>query len=94
MQVRWNYKLQPNRTQQTLMSEWLVTLRKHRNYCLAERQRGFESNHQDSDEPVIYAYGAFCDLTTRVAYGAYTKSRNKHYRYALTLNPSPTGEGL
>ncbi len=23
-----------------------------------------------------------------------TKSRNKHYRYALTLNPSPTGEGL
>ncbi|UUO14999.1 hypothetical protein [Dolichospermum heterosporum] len=31
------------------MSEWLVTLRKHRNYCLAERQRGFETNNQKSD---------------------------------------------
>jgi putative transposase len=36
MQVRWNYKLQPNKGQQALMGEWLVTLRKHRNYCLAE----------------------------------------------------------
>jgi len=70
MQVRWNYKLQPNRTQQALMSEWLVTLRKHRNYCLRERQRGFESNNQNSDEPVMYAYGAFCDLETRVEYCA------------------------
>jgi putative transposase len=71
MQVRWNYKLQPSRAQQALMGEWLVTLRKHRNYCLAERQRGFESNNQDSDQPVQYAYGAFCCLETRVEFGAY-----------------------
>lgn len=71
MQVRWNYKLQPNWTQQALMSEWLVTLRKHRNYCLRERQRGFESNNQDSDQPVMYGYGAFCDLETKNEYGAF-----------------------
>lgn len=52
------------------MHEWLVTLRKHRNYCLAERQSGFESNNQGSDEPVVYAYGALCDLETGVEYGA------------------------
>lgn len=71
MQVRWNYKLQPNRMQQALMSEWLVTLRKHRNYCLAERQRGFESNNQDSDEPVMYAYAAFCNIETHAEFGAF-----------------------
>jgi len=71
MQVRWNYKLQPNKTQQSLMSEWLVTLRKHRNYCLGERQRGFESNNQDSDQPVMYGRGSYCDIETHVEYGAY-----------------------
>lgn len=71
MQVRWNYKLQPNKGQQALMAEWLVTLRKHRNYCLAERQRGFESNNQDSDQPVMYEYGAFCDIETQTEYGAF-----------------------
>jgi len=71
MQVRWNYKLQPNKTQQALMSEWLVTLRKHRNYCLAERKRGFESNNQDSDQPVMYEYGAFCDIDSQIEYGAF-----------------------
>jgi putative transposase len=71
MQVRWNYKLQPNKTQQALMGEWLVTLRKHRNYCLAERQRGFESNNQDSDQPVMYEYGAFCDIDNRVEFGSF-----------------------
>lgn len=53
------------------MSEWLVTLRKHRNYCLAERKRGFETNNQDSDQPVMYQYGAYSDLISRVEYGAY-----------------------
>jgi putative transposase len=48
MQVRWNYKLQPNKGQESLMAEWLVTLRKHRNYCLAERKRGFETNNNDA----------------------------------------------
>jgi putative transposase len=70
MQVRWNYKLQPNKTQQALMSEWLVILRKHRNYCLAERKRGFESNNQDSDQPVMSEYGALCDMLNRIEYGS------------------------
>ncbi|MEH1911085.1 MAG: transposase [Nostoc sp.] len=71
MQVRWNYKLQPNKGQLALMSEWLVTLRKHRNYCLAERRRSFESNNQHSDQPVMYSYGAFCDIQSHVEYGAF-----------------------
>jgi putative transposase len=71
VQIRWRFKLQPNIGQQALMSEWLVTLRKHRNYCLAERQRGFETNNQKSDEPVMYQYGAFCDLDSQIEYGSY-----------------------
>jgi putative transposase len=71
VQVRWNYKLQPNKTQQTLMSEWLVTLRKHRNYCLAERQRGFESNNQGSDQLVMYEYGGFCDVDSQAEFGSF-----------------------
>ncbi|MBD2280302.1 MAG: hypothetical protein HEQ13_00705 [Dolichospermum sp. DEX189] len=72
MQIRWRFKLQPNIGQQALMSEWLVTLRKHRNYCLAERQRGFETNNQKSDESVMYQYGAFSDLDSRIEYGSYS----------------------
>jgi putative transposase len=71
VQIRWKFKLQPNVGQQALMSEWLVTLRKHRNYCLAERQCGFETNNQKSDDPVMYQYGAFSDLGTRIEYGSY-----------------------
>jgi len=71
VQIRWRFKLKPNIGQQALMSEWLVTLRKHRNYCLAERQRGFETNNQKSDEPVMYQYGAFCDLDSQIEYGSY-----------------------
>jgi len=71
MQVRWNYKLQPNKEQQALMSEWLVTLRKHRNYCLAERLRGFETNNQDSDQPVMYGYAAYSDIESRIEYGSF-----------------------
>lgn len=71
MQIRFQFKLQPNIGQQALMSEWLVTLRKHRNYCLAERQRGFETNNQKSDEPVMYRHGAYSDLETRIEYGSY-----------------------
>jgi len=71
MQVRWNYKLQPNKAQQALMGEWLVTLRKHRNYCLGERKRGFESNNQDSEQAVMYGYGSFCDTETRDEYGSF-----------------------
>jgi putative transposase len=71
VQVRRNYKLQPNKTQQELMSEWLVTLRKHRNYCLAERKRGYEGNNLDPSEIVEYSYGAYCDIESRIEYGAY-----------------------
>ena len=63
MQVRWNYKLQPNKGQDSLMAEWLVTLRKHRNYCLAERKRGFETNNQDADQAVMYFWGAYSNLS-------------------------------
>ncbi len=72
MLVRWNYKLQPNKGQFALMSEWLVTLRKHRNYCLAERKRGFETNNQDADEPVMYQWGSYCKLDTKFVTGAYS----------------------
>jgi putative transposase len=71
MQVRWRFKLKPNKGQQALMSEWLITLRKHRNYCLAERKRGFETNNQDSDQPVMYQYGAFSSIDSRATYGTY-----------------------
>lgn len=71
MQVRWNYKLQPNKGQQALMSEWLVTLRKHRNYCLRERHVGFETNNTSSDQSVMYEYKALCDINTRIEYGAF-----------------------
>ena len=53
MQVRWNYKLQPNKRQSALMSEWLITPGKHRNHCLAERKRGFETNNQHNDQAVM-----------------------------------------
>jgi putative transposase len=72
MQVRWNYKLQPNKGQSALMGEWLVTLRKHRNYCLKERQRGFESNNQHNDQAVCYAYEAYCEIDTRLEVGAFS----------------------
>jgi putative transposase len=71
MQVRWNYKLQPNKGQRTLMGEWLVTLRKHRNYCLRERENGWSDNNQDLERPVAYAYGACCCVETQVEYGSY-----------------------
>jgi putative transposase len=70
MQVRWNYKLQPNNEQDALMSEWTVTLRKHRNYSLREREEGWNTNNRDADKPVSYAWGAFCDLATRAEYGS------------------------
>ena len=72
MQVRWNYKLQPNKAQQALMGEWLVTLRKHRNYCLAERKRGFESNNQHNDQFVCYGYAAYCEIDNRFEVGAFS----------------------
>jgi putative transposase len=48
------------------MGEWLVTLRKHRNYMLAERKRGYESNNQDNEAEICYGYASYCDLGTKM----------------------------
>jgi putative transposase len=69
MQVRWNYKLQPNHEQDAQMSDWLITLRKHRNFSLRERGDGWNTNNRDADQPVSYAWGAFCDMESQVEYG-------------------------
>ncbi len=52
------------------MSEWLVTLRKHRNYALRERETGFTHNNQNADTSISYAFGSFCDLESKTEYGA------------------------
>lgn len=70
VQVRWNFKLKPNQSQAQQMSEWLITLRKHRNYALRERETGFTDNNQNADNPITYAFGSFCDLESHIAYGA------------------------
>ncbi len=70
MQVRWNFKLLPNQQQEVTLEDWLVTLRKHRNYALRERRDGFETNNQDANAQVIYAYGSYCDLDSKIEYGS------------------------
>jgi putative transposase len=97
MQVRYKYKLQPNKSQLLLMSEWLVTLRKHRNYCLAERKRGFETNNQESDQPVMYQHGAYSNLISRVEYGSYcplTCPVVKHGVMSAELTKTSKNHGL
>ena len=70
MQVRWNFKLKPTSSQQQQMSMWLVTLRKHRNYALRERETGYNTNNQNLSEPVAYAWGSWCDIDTKTEYGS------------------------
>ncbi len=70
MQVRWNFKLLPNQSQEATLEEWLVTLRKHRNYALRERTEGFEFNNKDLDSIVAYAYGSYCEIDSKVEYGS------------------------
>lgn len=70
MQVRWNFKLLPNQQQEATLEDWLITLRKHRNYALRERRDGFETNNKDASTQVIYAYGSYCDLEERIEYGS------------------------
>lgn len=97
MEVSWKFKLQPNKGQQSLMAEWLVTMRKHRNYCLAERKRGFETNNQDSDQDVMYLCGACCDLETRFVSGAYsplTCPVVKHGVMSAALTKNSKSQGL
>lgn len=67
---RWNYKLIPNKAQVALMHEWLVTLRKHRNYCLRERETGWETNNRGAETAISYAFGSYCEIDTRLEVGA------------------------
>lgn len=52
------------------MSEWLLTLIKHRNYALRERETGFNTNNQNADNPINYAWGSFGNLESKIEYGA------------------------
>ncbi|NJP22360.1 MAG: transposase [Hydrococcus sp. CRU_1_1] len=70
VQVRWNFKLKPTQAQQMQMSKWLVTLRKHRNYALRERETGYNTNNRDVSDAIVYAWGSYRDLDTRIEYGA------------------------
>lgn len=70
MLVRWNFKMLPTQSQSAMLSDWLVTLRKHRNFALRERTNGYQANNQDSNSTVAYVYGAYCDLIDKVEYGS------------------------
>jgi putative transposase len=70
VQVRWNFKLKPTKTQSDKMSRWLVTLRRHRNYALREREKGYSTNNQDASESVVYAWGSWCDIQSKIEYGS------------------------
>ncbi|MBR8833356.1 MAG: transposase [Stigonema ocellatum SAG 48.90 = DSM 106950] len=70
MQIRWNFKLLPNQQQEATLEDWLVTLRKHRNYALRERKDGFETNNAVADQQIIYAYGSYCELDSKIEYGS------------------------
>jgi putative transposase len=52
------------------MFQWLTTLRKHRNYALREREVGYNTNNQNADTPVVYAWGTWCDIESRTEYGS------------------------
>ena len=68
MQIRWNFKLKPTNQQVQLMSSWLITLRKHRNFMLNERNQGYETNNQDNDKPIDYDWGGYCAVETKIEY--------------------------
>jgi putative transposase len=70
VQVRWNFQIKLLATQAKKMQEWLITLRKHRNYALRERERAYNTNNKDADSSITYAYGSFCDLESRIEYGS------------------------
>ncbi|MBR8834102.1 MAG: hypothetical protein DSM106950_08690 [Stigonema ocellatum SAG 48.90 = DSM 106950] len=70
MQVRWNFKLLPNQSQLCTLEDWLVTLRKHRNYALRERIEGFDCNNKDNESSIVYAYGSYCEIESRIEFGS------------------------
>ena len=65
MNQRYSYKLRPSKMQHRIMTEWLNTLRKHRNFALRERIIGYESNNQDANDAVVYGAGAYCTIGER-----------------------------
>ncbi len=94
---RWNYKLKPNKAQAALMSEWLVTLRKQRNYCQRERENGWDTNNRDSETEVSYAFGAYCEIDTRLEIGTMcplTCPVVKHGVMSATLTKTSKKTGL
>lgn len=52
------------------LSRWLVTLRKHRNFALRERETGYNTNNQDVNQAVVYAWGSWCDRESQAEYGS------------------------
>jgi len=70
VQVRWNFKLKPTSSQSSQMSDCLTTLRKHRNYALRERENGYDTNNQNTSEPITYAWGSWCDIDSKIEYGS------------------------
>lgn len=70
MQIRWNFKLKPSKTQAEQMSQWMVTLRKHRNYALREREDGYNANNRNAEEALTYAWGSYCDIESHSEYGS------------------------
>ena len=70
VQIRWNFKLKPTLRQINLLSQWLVTLRKHRNYALREREVGYSTNNQNANKPITYANGSYCEIESKVEYGS------------------------
>ncbi|MFB2981488.1 RNA-guided endonuclease InsQ/TnpB family protein [Microseira sp. BLCC-F43] len=47
-----------------------MTLRKHRNYALRERETGSNTNNQNVDSQVVYAWGSWCDIESKIEYGS------------------------
>jgi putative transposase len=92
MQVRWKYKLQPNKGQRTLMGEWLISLRKHRNFMLHERTESYESNNLSADSPLSYACGAYTCLETRIEYGSACPLTCSVMRHGLTPEKLEDGQ--
>jgi putative transposase len=66
--IRWNFKLVPTQPQIEKMSGWLVTLRKHRNFALRQRSKGFETNNQHSEQSEVMLKASYCDIKTREEY--------------------------
>lgn len=70
MRIRWNFKIKATKTQDETMSRHLDTLRKHRNFALRERETGYNTNNQNADTQIVYAWGSFCDIETKTEYGS------------------------